>query len=274
MQVLPNGIGLPETGHILLGRQALQVTGNVWFVDYASGTDAASPRGLSSEYQLKTLGQAVTNAAAGDIIVLRSTHEETIAAELVISKRLTIIGEGRTGSAPSATLINGITDAPGDSMISLGTTCRIINVRMVNLASTDTSPHLEIGSVSVNSQILFCQFEAGTGMVTYTTVLIDGTHSVFEDCVFKSTSIYPENPPESLVSVPDATTVAIFNRCTFDGGETGFASKYAVDFSPGAINNLYMEDVSLLNGADAGLASGTVAILHNVSTGPARVEWL
>jgi hypothetical protein len=275
MRFFPDGIGVLETGHPLLSRTPLQMAGNVWFVDYASGTDAVSPRGLGAEYPLKTLAQAVSNSASGDIILLRSTHNEPIDSNLNIgSKRLIILGEGRTNGVPLATLENVV---PDNSMLEFSIGVRVINVRFIGSDDLlDPYPHLEINGGSQGSRVEFCQFESALENTTNPVVLLYAAqNTLFEDCVFKSTSETPDDPPNSLLSSYGAPATGItLKRCTFDGGNSGFSTGYAVDFTYFAITDLYMETVTLTNGAGIGIAVDSTGIAYNMATGTSRVDWL
>jgi hypothetical protein len=273
MQVLPNGIGVSEGGHVLLNRSPLQLSGNVWFVDSASGADAASPRGLNAEYPLATIGQAHTNAGSGDVIVLRSTHSETVAASVAISKDVMIIGEGRVSGVPSATLINAAAAGAMLDISALG--IRIINVRFVqDPAAPDGHPHLELIG-TIGSYVSFCQFETGEVDTAHARVTLGlASYATIEDCVFKSTCTDPTAPPKALL---DAATGAcnglVMKRCTFDGGQSGFADQYAVDFNTFGVTRMYFEDLSFLNGADIGFKATCAGVVHGTATGQSRMVW-
>ena len=63
--------------------------GNIWFVDSVNGSDGN--RGVNRRHAVKTLTQAVANAAAGDTIVLNPGGSEIITATVAVSKQLKIV---------------------------------------------------------------------------------------------------------------------------------------------------------------------------------------
>src|SRR5688572_8640882 len=92
MKSFPSGIGA-STGDSLLTAANLHITGDVWYVDSATGVDGAS-LGKQRLAPLDTLAQAVTNASDGDAIVFLAGHTETLTAVQTISKKLLLASEG------------------------------------------------------------------------------------------------------------------------------------------------------------------------------------
>jgi hypothetical protein len=81
-----------------------------WFVNAASGADSSSCGGTSAA-ACKSIGQAVTNAAAGDTVMVAAG---TYAEQVTIMKTLTLLGpgvgndaSGRATVAPPASVNNG-----------------------------------------------------------------------------------------------------------------------------------------------------------------------
>ncbi|HXT99480.1 MAG TPA: hypothetical protein VN903_00720, partial [Polyangia bacterium] len=104
MRFYPNGAGESLGGDVLCSQTPIITSGNVWWVNSATGTDAASPAGQDREKPLATLVQANTNATAGDIIFLQSGHTETMTVAFGALKAVTVVGVGTTSGKPAAQL--------------------------------------------------------------------------------------------------------------------------------------------------------------------------
>ncbi|MEY4931756.1 MAG: hypothetical protein RLZZ403_76, partial [Pseudomonadota bacterium] len=98
----PNGIG-GSTGDSLALAKPLMMSGSVWYVDSATGTDAAGSAGKDRSKPLATLATAVSNASDDDIIVFFDGHEETLTSAQTLGKRLSLIGEGSDAGVPTVT---------------------------------------------------------------------------------------------------------------------------------------------------------------------------
>src|SRR5678809_1225266 len=100
LNVLTSGVGGTQ-GPTLVTEAPLYLisaTAVVWYVG-PGGTDAGAPAGYKREAPLATLGQAVTNANSGDIIVLLSGFTQSISSAITISDTdLTIVSEGSGSS--------------------------------------------------------------------------------------------------------------------------------------------------------------------------------
>lgn len=279
MRILSNGIGV-GVGDVLLTNEPLHISGNVWFVDNGdtNANDAASPQGLSPEYPLESLFQAITNATTGDIIVLRSTHDEEWGNTLVLtSKALTIVGEGRTGGAPSARLK---CDSGAGELLTLGTVrTQLRNIRFGPGSVAAAYESVVVGSGADGSQIIGCQFEAGDNDTAAYAVKLASSGVILEDCVFKSVGTDPTAAPVGLLATTGALEGIIMKRCSFDNGVSGFSGAsgygYAADLSDSALSDLYIESLSLLRGADMKLHSGTSRSIVHVATctGASKVVW-
>ena len=97
MMSLITGVGL--TGHDFVGSKFLHVGGGavVRYVDSVSGNNGND--GLVPSRPVATLVKAHADASDGDLIVLRATHAETLSSApgLIVSKRVTIVGESVSG---------------------------------------------------------------------------------------------------------------------------------------------------------------------------------
>jgi hypothetical protein len=266
---LPNGLGGFTVGDSLAQAESLQVSGNVWYVDTADGTDAVSPAGLNATAPLQSLSQAITNAADHDIIVMLQNNGAGLTGALTISKSVTIIGAGSSAGRPANSLYR-----TGGANVSL-LTISASNVQLRNLyfPATDTSSvsayRINVGNS--NFRMVGCYVECGpydAGPALGFQIASD--RAEIRNCTFVSTSL--TNPPESAIKSPAQNGMRIFST-TIDGGRVGFSNYYAVQLL-GAITRLEVENLSLLNGADMSVHSGSVGWVNvERATGSSRVDW-
>lgn len=257
-------------GAILGDRLALEspliISGNVWYVLYSTGVDAASPAGRERLKPLKTLAQAVTNAAAGDIIVLLAGHAETLTAAQSLAKALTIIGEGTAGAASTATFTR---NAAAASLF----TCSIAGVEIRNVTFAASSQSTATARIVVSAgpcRFSGCYFQGNANDIGSWVSLTAGSVR-FDGCTFVSTSI--TTPPEEAIGSATAISDVEITDCVFDGGTVGFANGYAIENITNAITRLRMEGVSLLRGADIALLSTTTGYVNVTATGGGKVAW-
>ena len=269
--------GLGATGSIYGTMQPLVTTGDVWFVDSASGTDDDSPRGKNELYPLATLVQAVDNAVDGDIIVLASTHSETLSANgyLSLDKRVTILGQGQSAGVPCATLN---LDYEGGVPLEFGASeavgCCVSNVRFTLGASLESS---NCGISVVVGNILFdtCYFEVRRCTMMRYYGCAAGSLNV--NCTFVNVTASPATPVEGGHAIYMAGSSHVrMKRLTLDAGAVGWKNGIALDASTGGQQiDLRLEDLTLLRGSDVDVyptSSGQYNI-SNESSGQGRVHW-
>ena len=211
MKSWPNGLG--ATASLFGDRLNFHTTGDVWFVDSVTGTDAASPAGLNEKAPLATLEQAVTNAASGDLVVLASTHDEEISSKISVSgKYLEILGSGQSGGIPSPTLTCNVQN---DYAIDFaGSVCLISNVKFVTSTGGSQPKCLRI---SARSNANDCYFEAAEGAATLLGVA--GTGGIIDGCTFICTATATAG---ANAMVLDGTIDLDIRECIFDAGAIGW----------------------------------------------------
>lgn len=259
-----------SNGAALATAAPVYTSGAVWFVSSTTGTDAAAPAGKSREAPLASLGQAQTNAAAGDTIVLFEDHTETLAVKLTLSKAgLTILGEGLGTSRPtfrrsadvnlwdltgaSIWVANVLFGSDGtaaftsDRVLVSANSCRFTGAYFACGANDSASAALAVANGVTNLIINGATYFVSSG----TSKALTGNRAL---------------------SFLGTSTDVEFNDVTFDGGTYGWLSS-AVN-GTGAITRLRAIDVSLLNGSDVVFASSTTGYLSTLGeTGAARIEW-
>lgn len=233
--------GLAATGPDLATLENDYFSGDVWWLDTVNGTDAVSPAGKEREQPLKTLAQAVTNAAAGDIIVIESGSSESLSSAQTLSKiGLTIIGLGQGSNRPRYTANGAI------AMFNItAAATRIFNVYFP--AST-AAPTSRVSTAAAETEVSGCYFECGT-LDTGAAVIVaaSGTSARVTDSSFVTTA----SRPAIGLSVSGAVTDLTVSSCTFDGGSYGWTD-YAFKVSAAA-TRMRIKDIQLLNRSDLGV---------------------
>lgn len=265
------GIGA-DTGPAIAIEQPVYLSGNVWYVDSVTGTDAASPVGKDRKRPLATLGQAITNSLDGDVIVMLKTHAETFTAVVTLStKRLKFIGEGKNSGNPMVKLtLNHATAKLFDCTVRQEFYNVWFNEPQVPATGNIISLATENGSI-----ISECYFECGANNDgTCVDVVADGTR--IDNTTFISTAVLSTAVPrEGLAVAGDYTRM---DGVTFDGGSFGFANATSEPYAyeDGAAGNLLFTylGISLLRGADMSItATATGFLATPTCTGGARVDW-
>ena len=273
---LPNGIGGYTTGDSLAQAEPLLVSGNVWYVDTVNGTDAVSPAGLNAARPLLTLGQAITNAANHDIIVLLENNGAGFASAVTINKSVTIIGAGLSGGLPGNELYR-----TGGAAANLFT-ITAADVQLRNLLFRETgygesSPAAvataRIAVTGARFRMVGCYVASGAADTGPALALGSGADGAeIRSCTFVSNS--ETTQPESAIKNSAAIAgLRIFNS-TVSGGVVGWSNFYAIDLSAAAVTRAEVEGLGLLLGADMKLhASSAGWVNAALVTGGSRVDW-
>ena len=266
--IYPAGIG-GSSGDALTTSGTIYTSGQIWYVSSVGGTDAASPRGLDRNTPLATLAQAVTNASAGDTIVFLANHVQAITAEQAISKALTIVSEG--SSSTRARLTAGLAGAGTMMTVTAPVTFGNIYFPATTGAGT-TNNRVGLAAGSAGSVVRGCYFEAGAADAA-SAIHITSNNVTIEDTTFVVTAAAAS--PQRGIGLAGAVSDLRIKDCTFNASTFGWGSQYGLDLGAGAVTRLYGENVQMLNGSDATLASGSTGILNVTSpSGAVKVLWV
>lgn len=261
----PAGAG-GSTGSEFATAPNLYTPGTIWYVSL-SGTDAAAPAGKRREKPLRTTQQAVTNSAAGDIILYLAGFTETIAVGVTVAKSgLWFIGEGTGSSRPRLTC--GTANTMID--VSAGTNQLFDNIYFP--AST-VAPTGRIRSAVNDVKMRNCYFECGAFDTTRTIALATGWGSMeMEDITFISTLGSPATQPGTVLEIINAGSGLEMDTVIFDGGASGWSASALLGTA--AVTNLMAYDIDLLNDSVATIFSGSTGkfFLRNTS-GNSEVIW-
>lgn len=274
---LPNGLG-ESLGDNLASEKPIEVQNNVWYVSSASGIDAVSPAGQNRTAPLLTVGQAVTNAASGDVIVLAADHNETITATIVANKNLTIVGSGKSLGYPTAKLTNN--QAAGTIFaVTAANFFHLRNIWFCAEAQANADGKVTLASATGTHQITDCYFECST-LDDGPAVQLGSVSCIIRNTTFKSTpgiNIAALRPHSALSSVvgPASFRSLIMDGVVLDGNVAGWSSYFALNLSIGTYpSSIAIENLSLLNGSDVRIHSSAVGYINvSTNTGGCRVDW-
>jgi len=241
-------------------------SGQVWYVNYTSGVDAASPQGLNRNYPLKTLAQAHTNAAAGDVIWLLENHAETLTGAQTFNKAgVKVISEGTAATRARFTCNGAI------AMFDV----TAAGVWFVNLTFPQSSaaPTARIRVASTAGRIENCSFDCGANDTNPAVKYITGAGQCrIVDCSFTSTATAAASRPNIAVEVANAMSDLEVENTTFSGGTYGW-SDYAFK-GTAAITRVYGLNLSFLLDADWFFATSTIGQWNVAnSSGSSRGFW-
>ena len=181
-------------------------------------------------------------------------HAETPTGTQTLAKAgLHLYGEGSGSNKPSFTC-NGNIDMFTPSAAG-------IVIENLQFPASSVVPTSRINASAAEFILRSCDFNCGANdtaaAVKFTTGA--GTAKV-QDCNFTSTATVKTSLPNIGISVVNAMTGLELRNVKFDGGTYGW-SDYA--FKGGAaVTRLYGIDLSLLNGSDFSLATGSVYRIH------------
>ncbi len=271
--VYSSGIG-GTAGSPLALVPRLLCSGSIWYVKASTGSDAATPRGKERIRPLATLAQAITNSAAGDIIVLLEGHTESLsAAQTIATAGLLILGEGSGISRPHFTRTGDV------NMFDITGAGVELNNISFNASTTTISTKSRVRFAAANSRVVGCYFACGP---TYDTgpalEFVTGSSQVcVKSTYFVSTSTDVTLQPESAIKVTNAVTDFQLGGedsaegVVFDGGSSGWSNPYAFN-GAAALTRFRAINVDLLGDSDMTLATGSSYVINIRNTsGSARV---
>lgn len=249
-----NGIvGASENGHEDIYTDVF-VTGSVIFLNSTTGNDANA--GTNRNAPKATLSSALSAATAsnGDVIIAESTHAETLASSLSISKAgLFIYGLGSGSNKPSFT-VNGNVD-----MFSLDAArIKLHNLRFPIGTAAHTS---RVNFGAAGCKLYGCDFLCGANDLESITLPDAGDDAEINACTFTISA----DGADSAIKVESATLLGLkIIDCTFDGGSYDFddAGLYSAvahtEFY--YLRNILTNKASIIHTAAAkGICVGTIA---------------
>lgn len=266
-----NGLG-EVLGDQLVTTAPLHIAASVWFVHGPTGTDAVAPAGKERRKPLATLSRAVSNASAGDVIVLLDGHAETLTVRQTVSKRLTIVGSGQSSGKPT---VKFTPNMASDSLFRV----TAAGVELRNIWVEENAQANSVARIYVSASLFrligcYVECDGNDDANALELAVANGVHEV-RNTTFVSTATDTSDVPEAAIFTVDSATRLIFDGVVFDGGTTGFLNGYAFQQDGGlATTQLIAENVSLLRGADMRVHENTIGwVIPSTHTGAPRIDW-
>lgn len=256
------------TGDELATFTNLRVSGELWYVNFTTGTDAAAPAGKERIKPLKTLAQAHTNAAAGDTIVLLANHAEILTAAQTFNKAgIRLVSEGAANTSAAARFT-----CNGTVVMFDVTAAGVVLGGLYFPASTTAPTPARVRIASVGTVVRGCYFECGASDTVPSLQYVTGAgQALVKSTIFASVAVSPAAQPHSAVNVLNAMSDLTMDTVVFDGGASGWSQPFAFN-GAAAVTRLTATTIDLLNDSDATLATGSIYTWHTRSkSGSARL---
>jgi hypothetical protein len=267
---LPEGPG-ESLGDSLATNTGLIVSGNIWYVNSVTGTDAAAPAGKNREKPLATLAQALTNAADQDIIVCQAGHTQTVTSTMSVSKKVVIVGAGSGSTRPKFTI-----NSASSSLFNIITDhVELRNLWIEENAQANSVQKINVDATGTDFKMIGCYLEANGNDDDAILVVDTGAHRCqLVNCTFISTSTTTTTQPHSAILSGGAVSNLEIVGCTVSDGTVGWSNIWGVDLSVAAVTGLHVESLSLLLGAEwINHASTTGFMGIPTRTGGGKVSW-
>ncbi|OGO01895.1 MAG: hypothetical protein A2Y72_00785 [Chloroflexi bacterium RBG_13_53_26] len=271
---LPNGIG-DTLGDVLATTKPLEVNGNVWYCHYGTGTDAVSPAGQNRQAPLKTLGQANTNAANGDIIVLMDGHTETLTSALLFTKDLTIVGAGSSGGRPTVRFINN-SAAASLFTVSASGLVQFRNIWFAAQTQACSAAKIIVNTANGSVVINGCYFEGGAYDADWQLEIVNSEVVLIKNTTFISTATSVATQPKGAIGTEIGTAIAVclMDGVTVSGGTYGWSNYHAIELVNQPPTYVAIENCSLLLGSDVKIHSIALGyVSFSTQTGGCRIDW-
>lgn len=258
-----------STGSDLATRKPLYTSGGIYYLDSVTGNDGYA--GTDRKVPFATLATALAAMSSGDMLVVFSTHIETITVGVSSAlDNICIAGEGSGDTRPKFTR--------GADVVTLALTGD--NVTLDNLyfaestvATANPMVTRTSGGAGEYFTIRNCYFEGGQHDDTY-LVRDLGTAGIvhISDTYFVSTATDRAARPAVGLNLNVGATLLVMSMVTFDGGSVGWSDD--AFNSDAAITNMRCTNIDLLNSSVVDLPTACAGYFHTRNaTGGSRVEW-
>lgn len=270
MNIYNNGLG-ELLGDSLATSKPVQTPGFVWFVNSVGGVDAASPAGRDRQKPLATISQAVTNSAAGDIILLEDGHTEILTSNVAISKQLFIVGGGSSAGIPTVNFTGNAAALTMFTMSAAGSQMRNVRIKQ-SLQNNTGSTRFSITAATVRLKGMY--IESGAfDQLPAVTIGATPSNTRFNACTFISVATTTATRPVSGLSFLGSAPVDLdLEGCVFSDGTVGYSTA-ACDLS-GFATRLSGDNLSALLGADILINASSTGFLNlSTTTNGGRITW-
>jgi hypothetical protein len=270
MKVWQSGLG--ATGSLFGGNYPLYLgaASDVIYVDSVLGDDANA--GTDEKAPKATLGSAITAADDDDIIVLSSTHDETVSTALSVTKRIAILGSGSSGGNPSSKLTLAVGSDVGLTFGTGSAGSVLSNVRFP--AGTITGATNSKVKLTERCTVDACLIEQGNTDAGYGLHVASTTGArVARTTITSEVTNEAMKHPVCGLQVDVAAASLQVDQVTLDNGLYGWSGGYGMRVTLSS-TGLLVTALTLLRGSDVYLASGVSGSVHvALVTGNGRIVW-
>ena len=237
-------------------------SGNYIYVGNAVSGASDANAGTERTKPLATIGQANTNSAAGDTVVVLAGHNETVTSSVVLSKAgVTIAGEG------SGTLVPRFTCNAAIAMLDI--TAAGVQLDNLYFPASTAVPTARVRVGAAFSWLRHLQFDCGASDTVRALSYVTGAGTArFTDSRFTAVAATPAVGLEVINAITDLAMDIV----TFDAGSFQW-SDYAWKGSA-AITRLKATRIYQFAGSHILFPTTTTGDLQIAgATGDSRVDW-
>lgn len=267
----PNGVG-ESLGDQLVTNAPLFVSGGIWHVDSTNADAAdASGYGLIKDKPWATLVYAVSQAAAGDMIVLHDGHDETING-LNITSRLIIVGAGQSDGKPTVRLRLGTSEGSGACLQLSASATELRNIWFDQNVGGTGNLTFWVQVSATGCRLFGNYFEGDENNNSPLLYIDDALVTILERNTFISVATDVADQPRGALAI--AGGILFMDGDVFDGNQVGWGGgSYPAAFESEAAATIVAENLSLLRSSRMLIteASGQHIINVATSTGDSQI---
>ena len=192
----------------------------VYFVSSVTGSNSNDG---TRDDPYATFAYAVTQAGYGDVIVILSGHTESITADISISVRLIVIGEGVGNSRPS------FTPATAGAEITITDACHFHGLRFLAATATYTTAQIiATAAGAIGCRFAYCEFISGDKEASVAKLTMNNAAGFLDNCTFTSSGTTYDLRPYGAF-----TGARLVRNCTINGGTYGWQTTATMLFGWG-----------------------------------------
>lgn len=262
-----NGAG-GSSGADLATLKPLYTSGQLWYLGNSVAGNSNANAGTERMKPLSTMAQAVSNASAYDTIVVLAGHAETISSNLDITKAgLRIVGEGSGSTVPRFT--NNVAAATNAMWTADAKGILFDNLYFPQSAQA-ARERINVAGASGSVILRNLTFECGANDSSRSLRFTSGA-SVDHGSGLTFTAVGSGAGP--AIEVSSSQIGLEMDNVTMNGGSFGWGTSGAI-YGATAPVGILITNLSLLNGSDVNLPTGTTGIIQvSTQSGDSFVNW-
>lgn len=265
----PNGAGGSSGAALATSKPTFQ-SGNYWYVGNTVPGNSDSNAGKERTAPLATVGQANTNASAGDTVIILSGHSETVSTAVTFKTGMNIVGEGSGSSVPRFT--NGVAAAT-NAMFIVSAASVLFDNLYFPASPASARERIQVIGGSGLSILQHLTFDCGANDAQRTL----SYDSIGPDFAYGLTFRAVASGAAQAIQIQNATSYLTMDTVTMDGGSFGWGTATTTVYAfsgTQAMTDMRLTNFTLLNGSHMQLATGTTGTLQlDPASGDSRVDW-